>query len=140
MSKLIQKEQDIEDCEETYWTGSKIILGCINDGVKRFENFMTNRVQTIKENSNIEQWKYISSKDNPADDGSRGLDATKVTKVTRWFNGPVLPWKAESEWTVSAEFQPSNEEDPEVRKEVARNAIAIENCDILDTLEERISC
>ena len=83
MSKLIQKEQDIEDCEETYWTGSKIILGCINDEVKRFENFMTNRVQTIKENSNIEQWKYISSKDNPADDGSRGLDATKVTKVTR---------------------------------------------------------
>ena len=50
---------------------------------------MANRVQTIKENSNIEQCKYISSEDNPAD-ASRGLDATKVNKATCWLNGPAL--------------------------------------------------
>ena len=40
---------------------------------------MANRVQRIKKNSNIEQWKYMSSKDYPVDDGSRGLDALKIT-------------------------------------------------------------
>ena len=59
MSKLIKKELDIEDHEETYWTDSKLILGYINNEVKRFKIFMANRVQTIKENSNVEQWKYI---------------------------------------------------------------------------------
>ena len=38
------------------------------------------------------------------------------------------------------ELQPPNEDDPEVRKEVTVNAIGIENYNILDTLEERISC
>ena len=140
MSKLIRKELDIKNYEETYWTDSKVILGYINNEVKRFKIFVANRVQTIKENSNVEQWKYISSKDNPADDGSRGLDATKVNKVTRWFNGPGFLWKPESEWTISTEFQSPNEEDPEVRKEVTVNATGIERYNVLDTLEERISC
>ena len=50
-------------------------MGYINNEVKRFKTFVTNRNQTINENSNIKQWKYILSKDNPDDDGSRGLDA-----------------------------------------------------------------
>ena len=136
LSKLIKKEQDIEDYEETYWTDSKVIFGYINNEVKHFKIFVANRVQTIKENSNIKQWKYISSKDNPADDGSRGLDATKVNKVTCWFNEPAFLGKPESEWTISAEFQPPN--DPEVRKEVTVNAIGIENYNILDMVEKKI--
>ena len=82
MSKLIKRELDIEDYEETYWTDSKAILGYNNNEVKRFKIFVANKIQTIKENSNINHWKYISSKDNPADAGSRGLDAIKVNKVT----------------------------------------------------------
>ena len=107
--------------------------------MKRFKIFVANRVQTIKENSNVEQWKYISSKDNPADNGSRGLDATKVNKITRWFNGPVFLWKPESEWKISPEFQSPNEEDLKLRKVIV-NATCIERYNILDTLEERISC
>ena len=140
MSKLIKEELDIKDYEETYWTDSKVTLGYINNELKRFKICVANRVQTIKENSNVEQWKYISSKDNPADDGSRGLAATKVNKGARWFNRPAFLWKPESEWTISAEFQPPNDEDPEVRKEVTVNSTGIERYNILDTLEERISC
>ena len=89
MSKLIKKKLDIIDYEETYWTDSKVILGYTNNVAKCFRIFVANRVQTIKENSNIEQCKYISSEDNPAD-VSRGLDATKVNKVTCWLNGPAF--------------------------------------------------
>ena len=52
--------------------------------------FVANRVQAIKGNSNKEQWKYISSKDNPADNGSRGLDVANVNKVIRWFSEPAF--------------------------------------------------
>ena len=85
MSKLIKKELHIEDYEETFWIDMKVILGYINNEVNCLKIIVANSVQAIKENSNIEQYKYISSKDNPAEDGSRGLDATKVNKVTRWL-------------------------------------------------------
>ena len=115
-------------------------MGYINNEVKPFKIFVGDRIHTIKENSNITQWKYISSKDNPDDDGSRGLDLTKANKVTRWFSGPTFLWKPGSEWTTSAEFQPPNEDDPEERKGVTVIAIGIEEHNTLDTLEERISC
>ena len=69
MSTLIKKELVIEDYEEPYWTDSKVILGYINNEIKHFKIYQANKVKTIK---------YISSKDNPANDGSRGLDVTKV--------------------------------------------------------------
>ena len=90
--------------------------------------------QTIKENSehrkyrNIEQWKYISSKDNPVDDGSRDLDATRVNRLIRWFNGPAFLQRPESEWIISAELQPPNEQDPAVRNQVIVNTIGMEDC------------
>ena len=40
---------------------------------------------------------------------------------------------------ISAELQLTNEEDPEVRREVNVNVIAIENCNILDMLKKNSS-
>lgn len=82
----------------------------------------------------------MSSKDNPDDDGSRGLDALKVNKVAPRFNVPAFLQKPESEQITSTEFKPPNEENPGVREEKTVNAIGIKNYNILDALEERISC
>ena len=43
MSKLVKKELDIKDYEETCWTDSKAILGYINKEVKRFKIFVGKR-------------------------------------------------------------------------------------------------
>ena len=40
MSKLVKKELDIKNYEETYWADSKAILGYINKEVKRFKIFV----------------------------------------------------------------------------------------------------
>ena len=50
-------------------------------------------VQTIRENTNPSQWRYIESKNNPADDASRGLNGAQLLKQRRWFEGPSFLWK-----------------------------------------------
>ena len=74
-----------------------VILDYVNNEVKPFKIFVANMVQTIKENSKKKHWNYISSTNNPISNGSRGLDTTKVIKVTRSFNGAALLWKPVSE-------------------------------------------
>ena len=98
MSKLIRNELEIEDFEETFSTDSRVVLGYIKDEVKRFKIFVANKIQIIKENFNVNQWEHISTKYNPADDGSRGLYATNFNKVTHWFSGPEFLWQPEAEW------------------------------------------
>ena len=98
MSKLIRNELEIEGFEETFSTDSRVVLGYIKDEVKQFKMFVANKIQIIKENSNVNQWKHISTKNKHAGDGSRGLDATNFNKVTHWFSSPEFLWQPEAEW------------------------------------------
>ena len=59
----------------------------INNCTKRFPTFVANRLAKIEELSNPSQWNYVKSKLNPADDGSRGLNASEFTN-SRWIKGP----------------------------------------------------
>ena len=48
---------------------------------------VANRVEFIKDHSDKSQWHYISSKQNPADYASRGIDVCTNDKVKRWYLG-----------------------------------------------------
>ena len=82
----------------TYWTDSTTVLKYINNEQARYQVYVANRVQTIRDKTEPEQWRYVPGKENPADDGSRGLDADKLNDYHRWIKGPEFLWKPESEW------------------------------------------
>ena len=97
---MLRKELIIHSkIKEYFWTDSKVVLSYIsNKNSKRFKIFVTNRVQLIKENSDVSHWMYIESKFNLADDASHGLSPTNQERVKRWVKGPEFLWKDESSW------------------------------------------
>ena len=80
---------------------------------------MANRVEFVKDHSDKSQWHYISSKQNPADYASRGIDVCTGDKVKRWYLGPQFLWETEVTWNDSKIIPPVNEKDPELKKEFA---------------------
>ena len=89
MAKYIQKELNIDCLQETFWFESRVVLGYIRNTTKKFKMFVANRIQQIHKNSEVNQWKYVPSKDNPADYVSRGLiDVNSGGKCSTWVNGP----------------------------------------------------
>ena len=61
----------------------------------------------------------MDTKENPADEASRGLDAKTLTEQQRWLSGPKFLWQPENEWPA----QPLTHgeipnEDVEVKREV----------------------
>ena len=93
MACLIKKELNLGN-----WTDSQVVLAYIRSTTKRFKVFLANRVQKIQEHSDVNQWKYVKGRDNPADDASRGLDPRKETSSSRWFAGPAFLWQREKLW------------------------------------------
>ena len=67
-----------------------MVLNYISNESKRFKVFVTNPVQMIRNNTNLSQWNYVRSADNPADSASRGLNSAKEAKIKWWFEGPVF--------------------------------------------------
>ena len=65
---MFRKEMTIHSKIKGYfWTDSQVVLSYINNNSKIFKIFVANRVQLIKENSDVSQRMCIESKSNPAD-------------------------------------------------------------------------
>ena len=79
--------------------------------------WQTGSSEIIKEHSDMGQWQYVASKDNPTGHASRGIIGNKRHKIDQWFNSPSFLWKDTNEWPLSAktpEFDSNN--DPEIKR------------------------
>ena len=78
---------------------------------------MANRVAAIHEVTSPPQWKHVGTKQNPADDASRGLTAEAMLKNKRWIRGPEFLWKSEDAWpSQQCSVSMVAEDDPEVKR------------------------
>ena len=72
------------------------VLRYLNNTESAFCTFVANRVQTIKNSTEISQWRYVPSKFDPADYVSRGLTVAKFLRCKCWKQGPEFLWRNES--------------------------------------------
>ena len=114
MACLLKKELDISCVDEVFWTDSKVVLGYITNTVKRFKTFVANRVQQIKEKTDVQQWRYVPTKENPADDASRGLNAARENSSSRWFQGPSFLWQEDKIWEKQTVNEELSEDDQSI--------------------------
>ncbi|XP_072401151.1 uncharacterized protein [Diabrotica undecimpunctata] len=69
------------------WSDSEIVLAWLKSPPSRWTPFVANRVATIQQNSEF-IWRYVKSKENPADILSRGISPLELPNSALWFNGP----------------------------------------------------
>ena len=71
VGEMIARELDEPAESKTYWTDSNTVLKYIRNDKKRFHVFVANRMQTIRNATNPNQWRYVGTDINPADDSDR---------------------------------------------------------------------
>ena len=138
MACLLKRELDINCVDEVFWTDSKVVFGYITNIVKWFKTFAANRIQQIKEKTDVQQWRYVPAKENPADDASRGLTVAREISSSRWFQGPRFLWQEDKIWEKQTVYEELSEDDPEIKKDIKVCAI-IKNKNIIDHLSEKVS-
>jgi len=95
ISCKLKEELQMKIDSEQFWCDSQIVLAYINNEAKRFHVFVANRVQFIREHTKVDQWLYVSTKNNPADHASRGLRAAELM-TSNWFTGPEFLWNTDT--------------------------------------------
>ena len=118
----LQRELDLKEVEETFWTDSKVVLGYIANEKRRFHIFIGNRVQQIQEHSCPTQWGYVNTKSNLADHASLGPNSQELQKSS-WIAGPPFLWEDKSCWPAQSSSEAKetftlSDDDPEVKKGV----------------------
>ena len=102
------------------------------------KTFVANRNQQIKEKTNVQQQRYVPTKENPADDASRGLNAARENSNSSWFEGPRFLWQEGKIWEKQTVNEELSEDDPEIKKDIKVCTI-IKNKRIIAHLSEKVS-
>lgn len=114
------------------------VLRYLTNRTRRFKTFVANRVAVIHQNSDVKQWRYVPTKDNPADDGSRGITAANLLYKSTWLHGPTFLKGKPTEWPTTPPIIPLEENDESVRREPKCGA-AISSGNFIETLANRCS-
>ena len=77
---LLRRELGLELSRSQYWTDSTIVLQYISNTEARYQTFVANWVAEIQDTTRPEDWCHIPTRDNPADDASRGVLARELAR------------------------------------------------------------
>ncbi|XP_075239281.1 uncharacterized protein LOC142334838 [Convolutriloba macropyga] len=88
LTQFVREGHDIHINETVFWSDSTTVLYWLRTPEIHHHIFVTNRLAKILDVSTAYDWNYITSADNPADDGSRGYEVKHMNCSSRWLNGP----------------------------------------------------
>ena len=118
LDQMIRKELDYKINRSFFWTDGQAVLRYIYNENRRFQTFVANRLAIIHDGSDSEQWRYIDTASNPADDASRGLHAHQLSNGSRWIQGPSFLWQSEEPWLVNPKIGEIPDDDVELKTKV----------------------
>jgi len=98
LSAYLVRELNLTVRQIVFWTDSVLVLRYLSSTSARLATFVANRVRRIRELSNVSQWRYVPTKDNPADLASRGLTTKSFCKIKFWLEGTQYLRMKEASW------------------------------------------
>tara|TARA_B110000881_G_scaffold142907_1_gene126249 strand:- start:157 stop:5301 length:5145 start_codon:yes stop_codon:yes gene_type:complete len=141
---MLRSELQLSEVESFFWTDSTTVLRYIRNESARYQTFVANRVEVIRERSTPSQWRHVGTAQNPADECSRGQSVEKFLTNQRWTRGPEFLWQEETKWPdQSWLYNHDNDatqlgDDPEVK--VSVHAVKVEGFeDPIDKLLQHFS-
>ena len=119
MDSKLKIELDLKLIPSVYWTDSTSVLKYLRNETARYQTFVANRVNLIRDISDVTAWRYVNTSENPADLASRGLSVDSFLASSLWFNGPEFLLKDEVDWPKLPEDVARGELDAEAEVKVS---------------------
>ncbi|XP_039520697.1 uncharacterized protein LOC120474476 [Pimephales promelas] len=115
LAELLRKELTLEYQKITLWSDSTTVLNWLHSDSCRFKVFVGTRIADIQETTYPQDWRYVDSAQNPADDLTKGKRLEDLARPNRWSNGPPFLLLHPDQWPKSP-VNSSLEGDSELRK------------------------
>nr|XP_049464883.1 uncharacterized protein LOC120956082 [Anopheles coluzzii] len=98
LAKTISQNHRLSIGRTIFWTDSKNVLSWLNSDHRRYNQFVAFRIGELLEGTNLDQWRWVPTKLNVADEGTKWSKRPDLSAQGRWFRGPSFLWEPESAW------------------------------------------
>ncbi|XP_055638129.1 uncharacterized protein LOC129776484 [Toxorhynchites rutilus septentrionalis] len=100
LASSIKKNLNFKISKHVFWTDSRNVLCWLRSDHRRYSVFVASRVGEILESTDLQDWRWVPTGSNVADDGTRWKTRPDLTSESRWYMGPAFLKKCEAEWPV----------------------------------------
>ncbi|XP_058816367.1 uncharacterized protein LOC131679651 [Topomyia yanbarensis] len=108
LAETIAKSLSFEVIKRFFWTDSRDVIYWLNSDHRRYSQFVAFRVSEILDTTNADEWYWIGTKLNVADEGTKWKGTPNLDASSRWFRGPEFLWFPEREWPKSPKLVESS--------------------------------
>jgi Pao retrotransposon peptidase/Protein of unknown function (DUF1759)/Family of unknown function (DUF5641)/Integrase zinc binding domain len=119
LAKFITEEMKFPIHRTIFWSDSTTVISWIRSEGKRFQSFVSHRVGEIWELTKVEEWKWLPTDQNVADELTRSANPCNWSPTSRWINGPAWLRKSEEYWPKE-KSRPPNQADLEEKRQVLK--------------------
>lgn len=99
LAETAQQEHDIKPTLRIFWTDSRTVLAWIRNGPQIYKPFVAHRIAEIHEHTKTNEWRWVPTKDNVADDATRDTP-NDFTSEHRWLQGPAFLHDVPTAWPL----------------------------------------
>ncbi|XP_055848298.1 uncharacterized protein LOC129913548 [Episyrphus balteatus] len=97
-AKCITESHGISFGKQYFWSDSKTVLCWLRSDHRRYRQYVAFRVSEILELTDIEEWKWIPTNMNVADEATKWQKPPEFKDTSRWFNGPAFLKSSADQW------------------------------------------
>ncbi|XP_055922143.1 uncharacterized protein LOC129953216 [Eupeodes corollae] len=105
LSKSIREGHSISIDKIIFWSDSKTVLYWIRSEDRRYKHFVAFRIGEIIEASDPNDWRWIPTKENVADEATKWKRHMKFESECRWYKGPSFLYQQEDQWPRDESLQ-----------------------------------
>ncbi|XP_055640913.1 uncharacterized protein LOC129778195 [Toxorhynchites rutilus septentrionalis] len=100
LADSIMENLTIKISERFFWSDSRNVLCWLNSDHRRYSPFVAARVGEILESTDVNAWKWVPTRSNVADDGTKWVRQPDLTPNSRWYRGPDFLRQSRNNWPV----------------------------------------
>ncbi|XP_053687000.1 uncharacterized protein LOC128736541 [Sabethes cyaneus] len=97
MAKFVQANHTISISRRILWTDSSVALSWIRADPRNYRPFVANRVGEILETTTVDEWRWVPTESNPADEATKWGSGPYFGN-SMWYNGPEFLRQPETTW------------------------------------------
>ncbi|XP_055604494.1 uncharacterized protein LOC129752749 [Uranotaenia lowii] len=87
-----------------FWTDARDVMCWLHSDHRRYSQFVGVRISEILESTEIKEWRWVPTKLNVADDGTKWKGCPDLSASSRWFCGPDFLRNPEEDWPTTSQI------------------------------------
>ncbi|XP_055622739.1 uncharacterized protein LOC129766247 [Toxorhynchites rutilus septentrionalis] len=98
LASTVKESLSVNITRRIFWSDSPDVICWVNSDHRRFTPFVAHRVSEILDSTEPADWRWVPTKQNVADDGTKWVKLPDMSAEARWYTGPHFLMCTEKYW------------------------------------------